>query len=259
MDEGRSEKNSGTEPVTVSREEETLLALKRELPDYVVESFMATGYDTLQVIAKMDTSRNPGNSLEEIEQFISTEFIEDPHFARGITSIHTFKFLPGDRQRIINFISNIRKNLDQEEKAKRLNTKRTATKSNHAQSIKRKKENSDTDVVSNDTGDLLDQAKAVTMVQQQICKWQRSQSSSKIKELKENEHFEINTSTLDHSTSGFCVTISCKMCGHKSTLGFKDHTVLLSNYTRHVNKCIEKADPCPQLPEIVKYKNIFHH
>ena len=184
MDEGRSEKNSGTEPVTVSREEETLLALKRELPDYVVESFMATGYDTLQVIAKMDTSRNPGNSLEEIEQFISTEFIEDPHFARGVTSIYTFKFLPGDRQRIINFVSNIRKNLDQEEKAKRLNIKRTATKSNHAQFIKRKKENSDTDVVSNDTGDLLDQAKAVTMVQQQICKWQRSQSSSKIKELK---------------------------------------------------------------------------
>ena len=34
---------------------------------------MATGYDTLQVISKMNSSDSPENSLQEIEEFISIE------------------------------------------------------------------------------------------------------------------------------------------------------------------------------------------
>ena len=45
----------------MSKEEQARLALQNELPEYVVESFMVTGYDTLQVISKMDTSNYPGN------------------------------------------------------------------------------------------------------------------------------------------------------------------------------------------------------
>ena len=52
------------EPIVVSKED--LLPLKSELPDYVVESLMTAGYDTLQVMSKMDTSKNP---LEEVEQW----------------------------------------------------------------------------------------------------------------------------------------------------------------------------------------------
>ena len=36
-----------------SKEEQARLALQDEIPEYVVESFMATGYDTLQVISKI--------------------------------------------------------------------------------------------------------------------------------------------------------------------------------------------------------------
>ena len=75
-----------------SKEEEARLALQDELPEYGTESFMATGYDTLQVISKMDTSDSPGNSLQEIEEFISTELIDDPRFACGITKRSVFKF-----------------------------------------------------------------------------------------------------------------------------------------------------------------------
>ena len=85
------------EVAVISKEEKACLALNDELPDYVVESFMATGYDTLEVIAKMDTNRTPGNSLEEVEQYISMEFLEDHRFRRGITSRGNFKFLPGHR------------------------------------------------------------------------------------------------------------------------------------------------------------------
>ena len=69
MDDNSSERNTELnteELVVVSKEEEAHLALK-ELPDYVADSFMTTGYDTLQVISRMDTSRNPGNALEEVE------------------------------------------------------------------------------------------------------------------------------------------------------------------------------------------------
>ena len=85
---------------------------------------MAAGYDTLHVIGKMDISKNPGNSLEEIEQFISSEFKDDPRFERGITSKSGFKFLPGHRLRILDFVSKIKLN-----QGKRFKNKRSADKS----------------------------------------------------------------------------------------------------------------------------------
>ena len=94
MDDNSSERNTELnteELVVVSKEEEAHLALK-ELPDYVADSFMTTGYDTLLVISRMDTSRNPGNALEEVEQYISTEFIDDPCFRRGVTHRGTSSF-----------------------------------------------------------------------------------------------------------------------------------------------------------------------
>ena len=97
------ELNSSMTETIKSKEEEVHLALQNEMPEYIVESLMATGYDTLQVISKMDTSNSPGNSLQEIEEFISTEFLDDPRFARGITNRSVFKFLPAHRKRIIDF------------------------------------------------------------------------------------------------------------------------------------------------------------
>jgi len=94
------------EPVAVSKEE-AWIALKNELPDYIVDSFMTAGYDILPVISKMDTSKTAGNSLEEVEQYISTELIDDPRFCRGITNHDTFKFLPGHQQRITDFVNKI--------------------------------------------------------------------------------------------------------------------------------------------------------
>ena len=249
MDDSLSESNS-EELIIVSKEEEARLALKNELPDYVVESFMATGYDTLQVISKMDTSRNPGNSLQEVEEFISTEFAGDPHFQRGVTSNGTFKFLPGHRQRIVDFVEANRKKLDQEEKAKRLNCKRSSGKSNIAIPFKQKMAKSDTnlaDTNSSKSNDGLNQAKAVAMVRQQICKWQREGKNPNhltIKDFKENEHFEVKSvasEDTDSSCSGpnFRVYIYCTLCHKNYTLGFKDGGALLSNYTRHIPKCIK--------------------
>lgn len=38
--------------------------------EYVVRCFLSAGFDTPDVIASMDTSENPGNSITVIESFI---------------------------------------------------------------------------------------------------------------------------------------------------------------------------------------------
>ena len=38
--------------------------MKEKLPPYVVRCFLAAGYDEADVISSMDTSENPGNSIE---------------------------------------------------------------------------------------------------------------------------------------------------------------------------------------------------
>ena len=45
------------------------------------------------VATPLDTSRNPGNALEEVEQYISTEFTEeDPRFRRCVAHCGTSSF-----------------------------------------------------------------------------------------------------------------------------------------------------------------------
>ena len=100
-------------------------------------------------------------------------YIDDP---RGVTNHGMFKFLPGHRQRITDFVDKIRKSLDEEEKAKQLSLKRSIS---NAPSFKQKKTKSNTNFADNSTkpDDHLTQAKAVAVVRQQICKWQRNEKN----------------------------------------------------------------------------------
>ena len=96
--------------------------------------------------------------------------------------------MPGHRQRIIDFVSKIR--LNEDKKDKQFKNKRFANKSSvkdYTLKAKRKKINCRLD----DDSEVLDQAKAATMVCQQLNKWQRAHSSLNIRELKESEDFLI--------------------------------------------------------------------
>ena len=44
--------------------------MKDSLPEYVVNCFLAAGYDVTDVIAAMDVSENPGNSTESKDYYI---------------------------------------------------------------------------------------------------------------------------------------------------------------------------------------------
>ena len=93
--------------------------------------------------------------------------------------------------------------------------------------------------------DLLTEAKAVAVVQQQICKWKKNDKNphhSIKKDLKENKDFEVKSEALEGSTSSghqFCVYIYCKLCKRIIHL---DGSVILSNYSQHVPKCTEKTN-----------------
>ena len=69
---------------------------------YVVKCFIAAGFDTLEVITKMDISNKPGNSIELLEQFISDEYPNNPEYMRSK------KFPPGHKIRIQDFVDKVK-------------------------------------------------------------------------------------------------------------------------------------------------------
>ena len=61
-----------------SEEDKALMEMQEKLPKYVVDSFVAVGFDTLEVISEIDTKSS--NGLDEIEQFVTTECKQDDRF-----------------------------------------------------------------------------------------------------------------------------------------------------------------------------------
>ena len=83
--------------------DEAISLMKKKLPTYIVNSFIATGYDTLDVIADLTNE-----DITEIEAIIKHDFVGNDRFvnhATGNTSdMSLFKFQPGHRKRIQKFI-----------------------------------------------------------------------------------------------------------------------------------------------------------
>ena len=85
--------------------------MKATLPEYVVNCFLAAGYDVTGVITSMDISNNPGNSIELIENYISESYPGDPRYCNNpdsILSVKPFHFPPGHRISICNFVNQLK-------------------------------------------------------------------------------------------------------------------------------------------------------
>jgi len=85
---------------------EAVTMMRRNLPEYIVNRFVAAGYDTMDIIAEMDVSDKPGNSLQLIEEYIAKEYPNDPQYTR-CSMAPSFKFPPGHRQRIAKFVGDV--------------------------------------------------------------------------------------------------------------------------------------------------------
>ena len=113
--------------------------MKDCLPEYVVNCFLAAGYDVTEVIAAMDVSESPGNSIESIENYISERYPKDPRYSNNpdceiYCSSKPFEFPPGHKIRIRNFILELRKKMhDATQRATTNTRKRVFKRSNKSQ------------------------------------------------------------------------------------------------------------------------------
>lgn len=188
--------------------------MKSKLPQYVVNCLIAAGFDTLKVISYMDVSSNVGNSIEEVEDFIAKEH---PDW------LPNGKFSPGHRLRIQLFVQEVQKSFTA--KVTLGKNKSVCRRSD----VKGKKPK--TDPKQSDS-----QASMFASARRQIAKWQKQQTDD-MRELTEEKHFEVR---VDLGYNDECIPIVvCLLCNHKCVLGSKNGSVLISNWTRHVSKCVK--------------------
>lgn len=199
--------------------------MKESLPAYIVNCFVAAGYDTLAVIADMDVTDSPGNSIEIIEDFINREFPNNQLYSRNGSKCN---FPPGHRQRIKMFVENVQ---SRKEPKRKLRLPPSGIKSKIARIT-----DGDSSASEISFASTCDQFSVMSDIRQQFAKWQRSQKNVRISGLKENNHFKINVKIV---SGHIVVSIACKLCGKSPVLSIKNGKTLISNWTRHITNCIK--------------------
>ena len=219
-EESLKDKGSSSGTYTLQAQE-ALLAMQKRLPAYVVNCLIAAGYDTLSVISNINTSKEPGNTLQEIEDFINSEFPQDSQFLPTPNS-KSCKFLPSHRYLIEQFIKDLQPvastKLAPAKVEKKVRKPRSASKCTAEES---------------GPGDTLD--KKLSDIRRQVVKWQRKEKTDKnLKCLQERKDYEIKV-----NTNG--ATIFCCFCRQNKTLGINKGKAIISNWSRHVAVCIKKS------------------
>lgn len=214
-----------------------LEVMRKKLPSYVVRCFVAAGYDTLQLIAGMDISKdNPDNAIHEIEEFVNKEQLLDTllesHSVSGIDG--HFKFPPGHRKAIELFVEDVRQ-MHGRERVRR--KKRENSDSQSSCGITKKQRMTDDTDTADEPDDSTNQASVLGDIRRQVSKWARKQIEPKLSELKEHEHYEIHVE-VNVDGKRLVSKIECKLCGKRYTLGNKNEGVLISNWTKHLCKCV---------------------
>lgn len=187
--------------------------MRDRLPPYVVKCFLVAGFDTPDVIASMDTSENPGNSITIIESFIDKYYSGHKDFYPTCTvptAQQPFIFPPGHRLRISNFVSEVKRKCERNLQVIKASSKRNLTNFSKPLSKKVrasvKAEDSDTDSECIDT--IVSVSK---QIRASILKWVRSQSCIVLKNLKENKDFTVVVTNAPKSDA-LSVSVRCKAC-----------------------------------------------
>lgn len=106
-----------------------------------------------------------------------------------------------------------------------------------------------------------DLSSIVDNVRSRMVKWQRKQKSAKLRELKEYAQYKVSVKLNRASSSEYpTVTVWCGLCRNNYMLAHKqeksgDVIVMISNWTTHVKKCVEKAG---NEKMIMKQSSILH-
>lgn len=218
--------------------------MRRKLPGYVVECLVAAGYDTLGAIANMNTSHEAGNSLQLIEEYINTTHPNDPKFMRANMAASTFRFPPGHRQTIEAFVKEIKQLEDEKTRRarKRVSEATCAVPKKKLSKAKEMPTYSGNNSSSSSSVDVAPrtQASTLTYIRQQFVRWQRLQKDIKLKELKEHEQYEVHVKANEVGND-LVASVLCKVCNKTYSLGQKEGRLMISNWTKHVTKCIQTS------------------
>ena len=219
--------------------------MRRKLPGYVVECLVAAGYDTLAAIGNMDISHEAGNSIQLIEEYINSTHPNDPKFMRtNNMAATTFKIPPGHRQTIETFVKEIRQQEDEKTRRvrKRVSESSCAVPKRKLAKAKETSTYSGKGSSSSSSVDVAPRTQASTAgyIRQQVVKWQRLQKDVKLRELKELEQYEVHVKCKEVGDD-LAASIHCKVCHKSYSLGHKEGRVMISNWTKHITKCIQTS------------------
>lgn len=207
---------------------EACALMKQKLPSYVVNSFIATGYDTLDVIAEINDE-----ALAEIEEIMNNEYLGDACFRNQSIHINTsasvFKFQPGHLKRIKKFVEEVQELLSAKQTS--MCTKRKRHVSTFKANVKLARMSDEKGVDEFEDEDCSTELDLLANFRQSFAKWQRHQKQSELRDIKENKHFLVRISV---SNSKINASVNCYLCGNVLSLGVKSNKVLLSNWTRHL-------------------------
>lgn len=235
-----------------TQQKEALLLMQSKLPEYIVNCFVAAGFDTIGAIATMDVSENPENSLHVIEEFINRKHPNDPRFTFNAMA-STLEFPPGHRGIVKSFVNEV-KQLDEEKRAiRKRHSKATSVKGQKRRMVSNTCSTSESSPFSYTSSSssveltISNPADVMSNIRQQVVKWQRRHRSQKVRDLKEHVHYEVKVKHADEVHSS--ASVECKLCGKSYSLGQgKSNKPIISNWTRHVvacldSKCTSKANP----------------
>ena len=258
-----------------STSSDALELMRQRLPVYVVNCFLAAGYDVPEVISNMDVSENPGNTINKIENFIEKTFPGDcRYYPSSLThstehSQHNdstkltanFEFPPGHRERICSFVQEVRAernarsaNETCKEKPFQLNAQKSLDSSSKKSKRKRYYLNDDTTnqikssrIALSEDDDSSEEAKVSVatiskQVRDNIRTWVRSQKDPKLKSLIEGKHYNLQVTPDLQNPESFLASIRCLSCNtcislHQRNRLDKKSPFLISNWVRHWKNC----------------------
>ena len=228
--------NKNEEP---SAEENLISSLRSKLPQYIVNCFVTTGYDTIEVIKDLDNQK-----LNDMEEFINKHFPKNEKYIHPDFDICLFP--PGHRTRIIQVVKDIC-SVSLANSRKRIASKST-TVIKPPKKVKKLTEDVD------DEQTKLTLKECFTKVRNQIVKWQRKEQNKVIQRLTENQDYEIKICEGDLEPS---ISIMCIKCSKKCALGLKGQSILLSNWKRHVSSCVLKKNNTQAILKGTQLHNFF--
>jgi len=225
----------------ISNQRHLVDLMKTELPEYVANCLLVSGYDDLDVLCSMDVSESPQHSIIEVENYINKRYSDNSSYNPMLN--HPFEFPPGHRVRIYNFIQKLKilkKDMQKSSVQKRL------VPCNEKRASKRAKHDNQIDLTDDSDPPRITIATVSKQVRTNLRNWISKQTEDCFKQMTEDTNYYLRISPKEQS-GFFDVSIRCGKCNVSIRLHQKDSSVCSSpyspyNFTRHIKSCFLKEE-----------------